>query len=318
MILVPGTWSTDWKSQTRRLLRDFRMCFSASPKLDQKIKRLVLFCSLLRSRHAFHQQLFCCQLIPTSHHIPSTWTEVQPSQQDHHLRLSLPHRLGLTELGREAWCLWCLELRTGMQLDKSWIIMDHPAPICSHWMSLVHILGSKYRSSIRFLGSYHFPAKNKFPFWLRCSGADSPFVLLIRLVLLSQPKGWCQRVHQFRSHWESDIAMIYYGSYGKPPLFIGKSWSIIEHRRPFSIAMEIWLPEGLCSFFLEHHGFVCESPMCWTCTWFKRLDGRISKTLRVYGLNQAQFCVQKCPIECTSSLSLSYSRGADLNSWVKH
>jgi len=117
-----GTWQI-----THRFLD---VLFSIPEAGSEDLKRLVLFCSLLRSRHAFHHQQFCCQLIPTSHHIPSNFlelfpyrsefgTEVQPSQQDHHLRLSLPHRLGLTELGREA---WCLELSgTGMQLDKSWI-----------------------------------------------------------------------------------------------------------------------------------------------------------------------------------------------------
>ena len=59
MILVPG-----------RLLTDFWMCFSASPKLDgseDQTVSFILFTASVKTRE--DQQLFCCQLIPTSHHM---------------------------------------------------------------------------------------------------------------------------------------------------------------------------------------------------------------------------------------------------------
>ena len=101
--------------------------------------------------------------------------------------------------------------------DAAWQvmdIMDHPAPICSH----CSILGSKYRSSIRFLGSYiyiyiyihiyiNFRQKTSSHF-----GRDAQVLIVLLSFLFAwcccrSPRGGARGVHQFRSHWESDIAI---------------------------------------------------------------------------------------------------------------
>ena len=145
----------------------------------------------------------------------------------------------------------------------------------------------------------NFRKEDKFPLWPRCSGADSPFVLLIRLVLLSQPWGSSSG----GITWESEIAMelwkttTHYPFHRQFMIILDNYWYIYICN--IHIYIYINYPQPQAIFHSPgndfHRGYVAWVFLgtYWVClrvsnvvgmhcmhVWFKRLHGCMLKTLR--------------------------------------